>query len=338
MKVAICTTTINVPDMLKLHLAEVHDSSVRIFVACDKKTPTDWGDLKSPALWPIFPDEQAPWKCSPLIPWNCIQRRNIAFLEALNWGADVIISLDDDNLPLWPGFADVMSSDFMPGAPHSGLEVSGSDDWFDVGRLLIPRARHRGFPMQKEGEGIVGPVTGVKIGVVAGSAMGDPDVDAITRIVAKPEVHQISELLNAGVTVHPHTWTVFNSQNTAIAREFLPAWFMFPFVGRMDDIYASLVVQRVMRERGHRVHFGHPLVWQQRNEHNLIKDLRAEIDGYEAVARIAELLDRTQLAGRSVIDDVRRIYDVLELTQDFPAESIKAGRAWLEDCGEVLGG
>jgi hypothetical protein len=65
------------------------------------------------------------------------------------------------------------------------------------------------------------------------------------------------------------------SPNTAVIRELIPAWFMMPGVGRHDDIYASLIVQRVARERNLHVHFGPPFTYQQRNKHDLIKDLRA---------------------------------------------------------------
>lgn len=36
---------------------------------------------------------------SNLIGWNCIQRRNIGYIEAYKRGADIIASIDDDNIP-----------------------------------------------------------------------------------------------------------------------------------------------------------------------------------------------------------------------------------------------
>jgi len=106
-----------------------------------------------------------------------------------------------------------------------------------------------------------------------------------------------------------------------VLRELIPAWGMIPFVGRMDDIYASLICQRVMRERDMRVHFGKPFVWQQRNDHNLVKDLRGEIDGYENVAKLADLLDHVQLAGKSVLADTRRIWETLNHADWMPGRS-----------------
>jgi hypothetical protein len=166
--------------------------------------------------------------------------------------------------------------------------------------------------------------------------LGDPDIDATTRMELRPDVAQVHMLGAAGVVVDPHTWTVFNSQNTAMVRELIPAWFMMPGVGRHDDIYASLIVQRVARERGHYIHFGPPFAYQQRNEHDLVTDIRAEVDGMENVEKLAALLDNIFLPGRSVIGDTRVIYQTLEHAAWIPDDAIYAAYKWLEDCEEVL--
>ena len=104
----------------------------------------------------------------------------------------------------------------------------------------------------------------------------------------------------------------------------------------MDDIYASLVVQRVARERGYHVHFGPPFTYQQRNEHNLVTDLRAEIDGYENVQKIARVLDMIELDGELVIGDTQIIYATLHGDSLIPDKAHAAAQAWLEDCESVL--
>lgn len=329
MRVALCTTTINIPHVLKLYRA--CDPDVKFFVATDDKTPTDkFNDL----IDNVVVTRGENWKCSELIGWNSIQRRNVAFLEALKSNADIIVSIDDDNVPISNTYFKQIAAPLY--TPFAGIEAIGKNGWFDVGHLLDPKAPHRGYPRQiKHDPHYVGMVR-VRVGVAAGICLGDPDIDSVTRIALAPEVHKVSLLLEAGVTVAPPTWTVFNSQNTAVLRELVPAWGMIPFVGRMDDIYASLIVQKVMRERGLRVHFGKPYVYQQRNEHNLVRDLRGEIDGYENVARLADVLDHVQLTGRSVIDDCRRIWDTLNNVDYIPGRAVMAMSAYLDDC-ESLG-
>jgi len=77
----------------------------------------------------------------------------------------------------------------------------------------------------------------------------------------------------------------FNSQNTFLRREVLPHYFMFPKVGRMDDIWAAYYVQAL----GHKVVYTRPSVRQLRNVHNLTGDFLNELDGYVDAQRISEL-------------------------------------------------
>lgn len=271
------------------------------------------------------------WKCSELIGWNCIQRRNIAFLEALHWGADIVVSIDDDNMPIdtdyfWEYETNIFRS-------FNGLCASSTTGWFDAGQLLVPWARHRGIPHGFHHH-TYAPVTNAKIGVMAGLVLGDSDVDSTTRLESPFGINSISvsRLAEAGVVVGHDTHTVFNTQSTAVIRELVPAWFLAPGVGRYDDLYASLIVQRVGRERGYHVHFGKPYVYQQRYEHDLLKDLDAEIGGMKHVKQMAALLDAIVLPAKSVISDTRIIYEKLRYAEWYPRQACDAAFAWLEDC------
>ncbi len=345
MKIALCTTTIHVPHALKL--LRKCSADVRFFVAGDMKTPAPVAyqfmvDIDNCRAF--IPEEQMHWKCSEALGWNTLARRNIAFLEALKWGADVIYSWDNDNLPInldhFTHFAYWL---------HSGIKVTGSETlrarsggaidnerWFDPGSLLIPATRHRGFPHDKPVSKQAMPVTDAMIGVTAGLVIGDPDIDASTRIERAPDITNVHILGSTGIVVDPHTWTVFNSQNTAVIRALMPAWFMMPGVGRHDDIYASLILQRVAREYKLHVHFGPPFTYQQRNEHDLVADLRKEIDGMENVRKLAAVLDDITLPGKSVIEDTCAIYSALRYCSLLPIESVNAALLWIEDC-ESLG-
>jgi hypothetical protein len=334
MKIALCTTTIHVPHALKLMRKIAQPTNAfQYFIAADEKTPA--GVLQAEGhqnLLTVEYQKSLGYKCSEAIGFNTLARRNIAFLEALKWGADIIYSWDNDNLPTSPYH-------FVPlDGPNifDGIKVIGKNAWFDPGRLLIPPTRHRGFPNDAPGGLMAMPVTNACIGVSAGLVIGDPDIDAVTRMELHPDIGQVHILGQTGVVVDPHTWTVFNSQNTAVIRELVPAWFMMPGVGRHDDIYASLIVQRVARERDLHVHFGPPFTYQQRNEHNLITDLRAEIDGMENVSKLAAILDAIILPGKNVIEDVRVIYQVLGSCPFIPNQAVRAAFLWLEDCESVL--
>jgi len=349
LKIALCTTTIHIPHALKL--LRKCSENVKFFIALDQKSPFKElagfmaGDPMSCWLTPGWQEQK--WKCSEAIGWNTLARRNIAFLEALKWGADVIYSWDNDNLPVDTAhFWHFENSNFEL---FNGIKITGSDTlrarsggavdserWFDPGSLLIPATRHRGFPHDKPISKLASSVTDARIGVAAGLVIGDPDIDAATRMEHRPDISSVHILGSTGAVVDPHTWTVFNSQNTAVIRELMPAWFMMPGVGRHDDIYASLIVQRVARERDLHVYFGPPFTYQQRNEHNLVADLRNEIDGMENVRKLAAVLDDITLPGKSVIEDTCVIYSALRYCPFLPIESVNAALLWLEDVEKVL--
>lgn len=335
MKIALATTTIHVPHALKL-LRKCSPDAM-FFIAGDRKSP----DLKITKMLEDVPnhmyfsiDWYHAWRCQKLLGENTLARRNVAFLEALKWGADAIVSWDTDNYPIngnyFFDFQEVLR------VPYNGILASGKDGWFDAGAYLRPPAKHRGFPIQRKHQPVYGTITDAKVGVVAGLILNDPDVDAVTRIAQAPDSQEVSLLMEAGVVVDPHTWTAVNTQNTAVIRDLVPAWFLGPGLERMDDIYAGMIVQRVGRERGYHVHFGQPFALQQRHPHDLVKDLRAEIDGYERVVQLAELLDSIMLVGKNTIDDTRKIYATLEHCEWYPKQAVKAAHAYLDDCETIL--
>lgn len=343
MKIGLITTTINAPKVLALYRSytgtpDADISLIQFFVAGDEKTPPEAYEFCNETVFcrSYTPDQQRAlgYRCSDRIGWNCIQRRNIALLEALKWGADIIVSIDDDNIPFpnyFTDFASVLSK------PFAGIQFqAGSVGWFDAGALLAPKAKHRGFPLDVCTSALE-PVANAKVGAAAGVCLGDPDIDAVTRMAAHPMVHSTSILLEQGITVASDTWTVFNSQNTAFIRELAPAMFMMPGVGRYDDIFASLICQRVMRAHGYHVHFGKPFVWQQRNDHNLLNDLKAEMYGMENTVAVADCLSKVAIdPGTTIVCNVAKCYQALWDAGLIPPHAVNAARAFFDDVEQVM--
>jgi hypothetical protein len=338
MKIGVALTTVHVPHALKLLRAcsPYHSSIpfVKFFVALDQNSPFD--DLASfmepddRVQWQT-PDWQKKWKCSELLGWRTLSRRNSAFLAAVEWGADVIYAWDDDNLALSTNHFIEVARSFQT---FNGLCARGK--WFDPGTLLTPRARQRGIPHDADTTCVIEPITNAKVGVAAGLVLGDPDIAATTRMENHPEVYDATALGRAGIAVHPDTRTVHNTQATAFLRELAPCMFLMPGLQRFDDIFASLITRRIMRERGLHTHYGPPMVWQSRNKHNLISDLKAEIGGMEHVEHFAHFLDGLRLWGPTVLGDTREIYSQMRDLSYIPDRAIDAARAYLDDCEEIL--
>ena len=76
----------------------------------------------------------------------------------------------------------------------------------------------------------------------------------------------------------------FNSQNTLLHRKVIKDYFLFPHIGRMDDIWAAFYVTA----KKYKVIYNEPTVYQQRNVHNLIKDFKDEYIGYTNSLKLVE--------------------------------------------------
>jgi hypothetical protein len=112
------------------------------------------------------------------------------------------------------------------------------------------------------------------------------------------------------------TWAPFNSQNTALLTELIPAYLLFPHIGRYDDIWASYVVRHISDWMGDLVTYGAPLVRQKRNPHNLFKDLDAERLGMENNDTFLQALRACTLKSKTYLGAFA------EIAEQFP-ESIK---------------
>ncbi len=280
---AIVTTTINPPTKaLKEFLKIAKEDDWHLIVVGDKKTPHDkyneWLNRKVYATY-YHPDEQESDHpaLSKAIGWNCIQRRNLGLLLAYNMGADIIATIDDDNIPYkgWGRNCVVNKAAELEIWETKQPAFDPLSTCGDGHGYSIP-IWHRGFPIQllpDRAAKLIGAQSR-NILVQADLWNGDPDVDAICRIGYRPDF--------GGLEAHPmyssDTVMPFNSQNTFLSRELFPTYFLFPHVGRMDDIWAAFVTQFEFPKS---VAFGPASVYQERNEHDLVKDLKAEMLGYE---------------------------------------------------------
>ncbi len=300
MKIFLITTTIHVPHVLKQYeqIAKRTNAPLeKIIIAGDLKTPKNIIDLvaddKNKYEY-LPPEAHSKYVCSASLGWNKIMRRNIAILRAFELGKDddIIISIDDDNFPI----SDTYYHDFIKlfEKPFSGAQIH-SCRYFNIGDLFDSHFYHRGFPYDKRHDYIrnfsIGTSDNLRVGIAAGLWLGDPDIDAMSRITNRPIINDIPELARNGIMVNPsNTWTVTNSQNTAYPVFLAPLMAVWPYVGRYDDIWASYFAQSILKEYGYGIHFGNPLCYQSRNPHNLWTDVRDELFGMEYTPNFIDLL------------------------------------------------
>lgn len=281
MKKAIVTTTINAPTKALLkYIAIGAARDWTVIIVGDQKTPHE-EFLKlaqaNPHVAYLHPSKQDTkyHELSDLIGWNCIQRRNLGLIEAYNMGAEIIATVDDDNIPFdnW-GEAPLLA---LGNEPHVAV-LESPDLVFDPFQgTNEPQLWHRGFPIQllsrRSRAAYIGHMQRPRCLAYAEFWNGEPDVDAVGRIALGPFDCKFTHEPFAGTAPGP-----FNSQNTFLHRDAFPTYFLFPHIGRMDDIWASYVLQRYFPGS---VVYGSASVYQERNEHNLAKDLKAEGIGYD---------------------------------------------------------
>jgi hypothetical protein len=274
MKKFIVTTTINSPTIATHKFIEIAKRDGWKFVVVgDTKTPHEEYE-KLDCIY-LDPDKQAELypELSEIIGWKTIQRRNIGFVYAYEHGADIVATVDDDNIPY-----DNWGTDL-----YVGKEVEV--DYYTNKELLVfdplsvtnqSNLWHRGFPIdllhlknsiEYKGKKKITPL------IQADLWDGDPDIDAMCRLSFKPIVKFDTTAPFAAAGISP-----FNSQNTFIHRNALKYYAVWPYVGRMDDIWGGYYTQKMIG--ADKLIYNRASVYQDRNVQDLITNLEKEIIGY----------------------------------------------------------
>lgn len=315
---------------------------VRFYVVGDLSTPSQCQEkvehYRSRGLPWIYLDPAAqetflaPFpKLATEIPWKTDNRRNVGFLMAYRDRCDTIIAIDDDNYPRidWP---------FLNEHQHTGTHVTlptaiGYDGWFNLCSLMQVDCKTqggqgtvyaRGFPYKRRDprcSHIADTQSTGFVAINAGLWSGDPDVDAATRLVtgcaAEPQFTQ-SALLP------PNTLMPINTQNTALIREAIPAYYYVKMghpvggmkLDRFGDIFSGFFVQKCAQAMGHSVRVGSPVVEHRRSPHNLYKDLWNELAGMVVVDDMLPILEKPLPPAKSYSDAARTLADwILEWNQ-----------------------
>ncbi|MBV9871499.1 MAG: hypothetical protein JO214_12845, partial [Frankiaceae bacterium] len=298
-KIDLVVTTIFEPAWLGGYLADLENfparDDVTLRIICDRKTPeTVWRaaadardqgfDVRCPTL-----DEQSGYLSKlgvpdDFIPWNTDNRRNIGYLQAWEEGADLLISIDDDNYCL-PG-SEFFASHCVVGS-RAGDQPGrwAPDGWFNICSMLefeepgpiFPR----GFPYAERGAAPATTATARPDDTIAFNAglwLSDPDVDAISRLSLRPVATAAAPEASL---LGPYSWSPINTQNTSLSREALPSYYYvkmgFPIQGmridRFGDILSGYFLQKCAKQAGQVARVGSPVADHVRTPHNLMQDL-----------------------------------------------------------------
>lgn len=298
MKKIIVTTTINPPTKAIERFQALEDWE--LVVIGDKKTPA--GYHLNRGIY-VSPEEQEAYdaELSNAIGWNCIQRRNFGLLWAHDMGADVVAVVDDDNIPE-PGWGENLMIGREIEVNYYTTDLVAFDP---VGATNHSHLWHRGFPLQLLSRRDYSQKSRkvIKPDVQADFWHGDPDIDAICRMEHAPECKFDSSVFPLAA----NKMAPFNSQNTFLSGSILKDYFLFPGIGRMDDIWAAYYVQA----KGYQVVYGEASVYQARNVHDLTKDMKAEWLGYQHnIKLVSDLTESADCISTYLPDQARLSFDL----------------------------
>jgi hypothetical protein len=170
--------------------------------------------------------------------------------------------------------------------------------------------------------------------VVQGLADGNPDVDAVYRLT---RTLPIDFDRRGPVRLDPGVWCPFNSQNTRFRREVFPLLYLPSHCSfRMTDIWRSFVAQRCLWELGEGVVFTAATVRQERNDHDLLRDLADEVPGYLRNDGIRRALEPLSLDRQDLARSLTLCYEALVAGSFVPEAELPVVRAWREAQPEAL--
>lgn len=327
--IALVVTTVNAPTpALEAAVSAAAAAGWRSYVVGDRKSPE--GFHIDGATYIDLEAQRAAWAFARRCPENHYSRKNLGYLQAIAGGAAILVETDDDNAPLVGFFSDRERV--------RRARLAGGRDWINAYTFFTDiRVWPRGLPLDVVRASPVG-VSGSAVldcPVQQGLADGDPDVDAVYRLVNGDPVtfREAPPLALEAGSACP-----FNSQNTTWWRDaftllYLPVHCSF----RMTDIWRSFVAQRIGWTRGWHLLFHAATVRQDRNPHDYMKDFEEEIVGYRRNREFLDVLKAVPLrTDESIESALVRCYDALVAARFLPPAELSMVDAWLADLSRAL--
>jgi hypothetical protein len=274
MPTALVVTSISAPNPVLRSLAEGSIKHGWDFVVTgDTKSPADF-QLEGCRFLSIEAQQSGPHSLGRLCPTRSYSRKNIAYLDAIAAGANVIVETDDDNFP--------RDTFWLPRQRMVSCRPVETDAWVNVYAYFSDSFIYpRGLPLDHARTTPPQPSAAreFECPLQQGLADANPDVDAVYRMLFPLPFGFDSGV--EPVALASGAWCPFNSQNTTFFSDIFPLLYLPAHCSfRMTDIWRSFVAQRILHHLGHPVMFHECTVWQERNDHSLHRDFLDEIPGY----------------------------------------------------------
>lgn len=284
MKKCIIITTINQPTESIQEYAK--NTEYDLIIVGDEKTPDSlYSSLRCTYLSLSNQDEIFP-TLSQLIPHNSYARKNIGYAYAFINKYDIIYDTDDDN------FSHIVDDYSI----YNNKTISTNYNFANVYKMYTnAKIWPRGLPLRYIDSPIFIEDIQYVCPIVQGLVDGDPDVDAIFRLINSLEPNKFEKFdptNNTTYSLKPYVFCPFNTQNTHwFNRDLFYLMYLPGTVSmRFTDILRGYIVEHQLWQKNLNIQFANSHTIQVRNKHNLIKDLIDEFEMFQYTEEIIEWL------------------------------------------------
>jgi hypothetical protein len=313
-------------EILKKYASKSQEKELLFIVIGDLKSP-DHFDLPGCSFYSLKDQERLAIPLVALTPKGHYSRKNIGYLLAIQAGKKIIIETDDDNIAL---------DDFWRiRDKYSSARFISNAGWVNAYKYFSTQnIWPRGFALeeiQKPQQSHSIGIQEVSAPIQQGLANGNPDVDAIYRLIFPLPFNfdQSTPLALQNGSICP-----FNSQNTTWFEEAFPLMYLPSYCSfRMTDIWRSFIAQRIAWTCDWPILFHSSTVFQERNQHSLIKDFSDEISGYLNNHKIVNDLMSLDLprGEKNILDNMRRCYGKLIDSKIIEEDEMDLVNLWLNN-------
>lgn len=316
-------TTINKPTEVLKKLSKL--KGWHGLVVADKKTPKDWS-YPNVTFLSVEEQQKSQYKIAHVLPWNHYSRKNIGYLYAIEHGAQIIYETDDDNFLITDEliYCPEYSTCMMLETPASAYNI--------YALFGQPKVWPRGYPLKSvtvRPHAALRPEQHIFMPFQQGLVNKDPDVDAIFRLTR----NELLDFNDTGIIAYPAgVFCPFNCQNTFIYKSgFWGLLLPITVTSRVADIWRSYWVQRLLWDIDASLCFLAPNAYQDRNEHDYLKDFVEELDLYLYADALVETLKKWKSNKVDLFDRMIDLFTILVESHYLKEQDLVLLKAWIED-------
>ena len=318
-------TSINSPNEVINQWNNLKD--VQLIVIGDKKSPTEW-NVDGVKYFGVQDQNNLKYSIMDNLPYNHYCRKMLGYLIAIENGADYIVDTDDDNFPKKNWNLLDFTGNFDT--------INENSDFVNIYRYFTNKfIWPRGFPLDLIKDSMNIQYTdnlkkiNHKIGIWQGLADDDSDVDAIYRLVLGDEVKFNNR---SPIVLDKFSVTPFNSQNTIFRKELFKLLYLPTFVSfRFTDILRGIIAQPIMWCYDYKLGFTNATVYQERNDHDFMKDFESEVPMYINVKLIYSEICKIVSKDNSIDENLLNVYKKLVDMNITESRELIVLKNWLDD-------